>query len=250
METVNLFSIPIYKFKFDRHKELKPSFMEYVQRPESTSKNSGKGRTLLFTNPNLHVEPVFEPFMEFAKESLHSVMEDLGFHPNIQFTGMWATRHLNNGSHHRHTHGNAFLAGVYYLHGNEENSGTTFYNTHKYHQAIIPARIKDKHLKMHSAHSTKFEEGALWIFPAWLEHSTGVNNAMLTNTVRTILSFNTMPLGPTNHDEFDRYDYPQCDIDNMLTDRDDRYKILSNKQKPETVSKECTCENCSCNRSP
>jgi len=166
----------------------------------------------------------------------------LGFLPNIQFTGMWGTRHLNNGSHHRHTHGNSFLAGVYYLHGNEENSGTTFYNTHKYHQAIIPARIKDKHMKIHNSHVTKFEEGVLWIFPAWLEHSTGVNNALMTNTVRTILSFNTMPLGPNNHDEFDRYDYPQCDVNGMLTDRADRYKVLPIKKDDE----ECTCEKCGC----
>ena len=223
MECKELFSIPIYKFKFDQHKELKPSFMQYLSDPEVFSKNTALGSALLFSHPNLHVEKTFEPFVDFTKEKLNLVMEDLGFKPSIQITGMWATKHMDMGFHHRHTHGNSFLAGVYYLHGNEQNSGTTFYNTHKYHSYIIPSRIKDKHPKINSSYATSFEEGVLWIFPSWLEHSTGVNNARLTNVARHILSFNTMPLGPTNHDEFDRYDYPQCDINNMLTNRGDRF---------------------------
>jgi uncharacterized protein (TIGR02466 family) len=224
MECIELFSIPLYKFKFENHKEHKDSFMKYLDNDEIYRKNTRPGSALNFTSPNLHKEDAFKPFVDFSISSLESVMDDLGFLPNIQMTSMWATKHINQGFHHRHTHGNSFLAGVYYLHGTENNSGTTFYNTHKYSSYIIPAKKPETHMKMHSSHATKFEEGCLYIFPSWLEHSTGMNNLAMTNAVRHILSFNTMPLGKTNHDEFDRYYYQEASTENMITYREDRFK--------------------------
>jgi uncharacterized protein (TIGR02466 family) len=224
MECIELFSIPLYKFKFEGHKDHKNSFMQYLGNDEIYRKNTTPGNSLNFTSPNLHQQDVFKPFVDFSMNSLKSVMDDLGFLPNIQMTGLWATRHINNGSHHRHTHGNSFLAGVYYLHGTPYNSGTIFYNTHKYHNYIIPAKNPEAHMKIQSIHTTKFEEGCLYIFPSWLEHSTGMNNLAMTNAVRHILSFNAMPLGKTNHDEFDRYDYQEASSENMITYREDRFK--------------------------
>lgn len=224
MECIELFSTPIYKFKYQQHEEHKSAFMHFLSNLDLYKNNTQVGSPLNFTSPNLHVENTFKPFVDFCQTNLESVMQDLGFFPNIQITGMWATRHINNGSHHRHTHGNSFLAGVYYLHGNEYSSGTTFYNPTKYHDYIIPAVDQSKGRKMRGSFNTKFEEGYLYIFPAWLEHSTGVNNMALSNVVRHILSFNTLPLGKTNHDEFDRYDFQQAHPENMINSRSDRFK--------------------------
>jgi uncharacterized protein (TIGR02466 family) len=207
METVNLFSVPIFKFKFDRHNELKQSFVNHLANDELYEKNT-RVNTLYFTEPNLHKQELFRPFTEFAHDSITKVFEELNFVPSFNITGMWATKHRKNGFHHRHQHYNSFIAGVYYLDG-VNAAGTTFYSPYK-QSSIMPAKKVKNVSKIENFYTNKFEEGTLVIFPSWLEHST-LNNS--EEHTRTILSFNVMPLGKTNQDPFDRYNYQ--DISNV-----------------------------------
>ena len=222
METINLFTIPVYRFKFEEHSELKPQYMEYLNDDSVYENNTKPGATLNFTSPNLHKLPLFSRFVDFCQTSLNSVMVDLGNVPSIQITGLWGTRHLNNGGHHRHTHGNSFLGGVYYLNGSDSTAGTNFYNPNKHHQQLIPARLPNANKKILNSWTSRFREGELIIFHAWLEHDTNTNRIDATKSVRHILSFNTMPLGKTNHDEFDRFNYQNIYDADMLSNRNER----------------------------
>jgi Putative 2OG-Fe(II) oxygenase len=207
MNRMDLFSIPVYRIKFEDHKKYKDQWIEYLSQPE-VCKDTTRRKTLKFTHPNLHKEEMFLPFTNFASECLYAVMGDLGFEPQIQMTGLWGTIQEEGGYHHRHTHGNSFLAGVYYLEGNQNNSGTTFFNPSKEHRQIIPRRLVGRTTRINNQIDTKFEEGILYIFPAWLEHQTNTNRMAITGSVRKILSFNSMPVGKTNNDPFDRYNFP------------------------------------------
>ncbi len=208
IQKLGLFSIPIYKMKFSHHEQLKQQFIDYMETEDEWALTTSP--TLKFTQANLHKVELFEPFVEFAEAGLKRVMDDQGFIPSIKLTGMWGTKHDDGGFHHRHTHHNSFLAGVYYLHGNNNSSGTNFYNFHHYNTMIHPARQKGKTEPRNTMfmHTERFEEGTLVIFPAWLPHDTARNNLERTNSERMILSFNSMPVGQTNVDMFDRYDFP------------------------------------------
>ena len=222
MNRMDLFSIPIYKMEFEDHGKYKDQWVEYISQPE-ICKDATRRSTLKFTHPNLHKEEMFLPFTNFASECLNTVMGDLGFEPHIQMTGLWGTIQEEGGYHHRHTHGNSFLAGVYYLEGNSNNSGTTFINPLKEHRQIIPRRKTGKSLRILNQFDTKFEEGVLYIFPAWLEHQTNVNKMAVTGSVRKILSFNSMPVGKTNNDPFDRYNYPDTNNLDMVRGLNELY---------------------------
>jgi uncharacterized protein (TIGR02466 family) len=226
----NLFGIPIYKTRFKHHSVLKPQWMEYLSDKENFRKNTKTGR-LLFTSPNIHKEKIFEPLSEFILESLKVVMEDNGFTPDIGLTGMWATVHPDGGYHHRHHHHNAYWAGVYYLDGNDQSSGTTFYSPYHYNNIITPKRIKNTKTKMHNEYNSKFEEGVLIIFPAWLQHSTSSNNYKSSGKYRKIISFNSMPIGATNTDPFDRYFYAEPDSKNMVNFGEDLIDYDPNFEK-------------------
>jgi uncharacterized protein (TIGR02466 family) len=219
MEQINLFSVPLYKFKFAEHELHKPKMMEYLNN-EDVYKDNSRGH-LDFSSPNLHKLPEFEEFTKFSQDSLNEAMTALGYIPSIQLTGLWATRHRENLYHHRHSHGNSFLAGVYYLNGTTRNSGTTFFGNNRFHQ-IVPARLPKTNLRIATRWSSGFEEGTLLIFPAWLEHETGVNRLNNTNSIRHILSFNSMPVGKSNTDEFDRYNYQDISEADMISSRDER----------------------------
>ena len=219
MEHINLFSVPVYKFRFTEHEIYKNKMMNYLNN-DQVYKDNSRGH-IEFTGPNLHKLPEFEEFKSFLMSNLSHVMANLGYVPSLQLTGLWATRHRDNGFHHRHSHGNSFLAGVYYLNGTENNSGTTFFSNNKNNQ-IVPARLPKTNLKIRQSWTSKFEEGTLLIFPSWLEHETGVNRMENTNSIRHILSFNAMPLGKTNSDEFDRFNYLDASDAEMISLRDER----------------------------
>jgi uncharacterized protein (TIGR02466 family) len=217
----NLFGIPIYKTRFKHHSVLKPKWLEYLSDKENFRKNTRTGR-LLFTSPNIHKEKIFEPLKEFVEDSLKLVMKDGGFTPDIALTGMWATVHPDGGFHHRHHHHNAYWAGVYYLDGSINSAGTTFYSPHYYNTIMSPKREKSAPSRMRNEYTSKFEEGTLVIFPAWLQHATASNDLRSSGKYRKIISFNSMPVGATNTDPFDRYNYPQPD-DNMVNYNEDLF---------------------------
>jgi hypothetical protein len=207
MKIYNLFSIPVYKFEFKDHLYHKEKMMSYLGQDGMYNENTREDKSLCFTRPVLQNVPEFKEFKHFAQLSLQITMRDLGYVPSIQITGIWATKHVHNGSHHRHQHGNSFLTGVYYLHGNEKHVGTTFHNVHSNHRQIVPEMIPGVTLKHLDTVQTTFKEGTLYIFPSWLVHDTGSNDTNVTNDARHVLSFNGMPLGPSAHDEFERFDY-------------------------------------------
>jgi len=214
MEEIQLFSIPLYKFKYEGHTEFKESVMPYLENEDTWKDSFSPKSHIHFTTPNLHKLDMFSPIQQFMQTNLELVMENLGYEPKIQMTGMWGTRHLADQYHHRHNHGNSFLAGIYYLNGNQKSSGTTFYNVHRSYTQIIPA-VKTVR-KMRHDWNHPFEEGTLLIFPSWLEHATSPNNFKISNSIRHILSFNSMPLGPSNTDAFDRYNYQDISNAKMI----------------------------------
>jgi len=211
MQQINLFSIPLYKFKYIDHIAFKAQAMSYLN-DETVYKQNSRKTGLDFTTPNLHQHPAFEEFAKWVQRSAVAAMIDLGFVGKLQLTSLWATRHRDQVGHHMHQHGNSFLAGVYYLNGSNNSSGTTFHNTHYSSNQIMPSRIPNVPMKMSNEITVPFEESTLLIFPSWLRHNVAPNKIDRTGTVRHVLGFNSMPIGITTDDEFDRYNYQ--DIDN------------------------------------
>ena len=208
-----LFGVPIFKTKFDKHERVKAEYLNFLEDKKLYEKNTSAPR-LQFTHPNLHREGVFADFTAFVTECLTESFISLGFVPSFQITGMWATKHPTGGYHHLHSHGNSFLAGVYYLDGGNSPAGTRFNCPHRYWNTIIPAKLSETSAKTpKNREIIPFEEGNLVIFPAWLEHQT---NANTEEKERTILSFNVMPLGKTNADTFDRFCYKESTPADMI----------------------------------
>lgn len=216
MQEIGLFSIPLFKFKNPDYENLKKEVIEYLNDASSYTNTRPGCPALQFTSPNLHKLPLFKNFRQFAEQCLTQTMAAMGFIPNIQLTSVWGTRHINRGFHHRHVHGNSFLAGVYYLQGNKNSSGTIFFNTHKYAQIIKPARSPYGPNKFLDSWTHPFDEGTLLIFPAWLEHTTNFNRVNSEEDYRYIIGLNAMPVGKTTGDEFDRYNYQNISDADMI----------------------------------
>lgn len=201
----DLFSIPVWSFDFNKFETYKKDWIHYLQNEKIYEDYSNYDR-LKFTSPNLHKEEIFKPLIDFFDESLKSVYYDMGHDGDIGMTGMWATKHPKGGFHHRHTHKNSFIGGVFYLYSegpSETASKTNFYNPLEDFLPFQPRTNPKKELLIRSNYTFNFFPGRLLLFPAWLAHNTTTSQ----NPQRIILGLNAMPIGQTNRDVFDRYEY-------------------------------------------
>jgi hypothetical protein len=221
MENIQIFPTQIYKFKYENHQAEKSQWMEYLNNPSNFT-NTRPNQNLHFTSPNLKKEPTFFNLTSWMNSCLLEVMKNLGYIPQAQINSFWCTKHVDRGGHGRHSHGNTFLAGVYYLSGSNRHSGTRWFNPNRLNTIIMPAKEQGSRLKNSNSWFHPFEEGTLIIFPGWLEHNTELNNLNRTGGERFIMGFNAMPLGKTNQDEFDRYNYYQAQESDMISNLDER----------------------------
>lgn len=203
MQLKEMFGIPLYSEKFEEHQKYKPQVMEFLNKPDAYW-NCQPNSKVKLSSPQLEKEPEFAPFVDFFIKTMKKAYLDMGFYPNFEITGMWSARQVPGANHHRHIHKNTFLIGCYYLDGDAGCGGTTFMSPIWNHYNIYPPKYPGLPSKVLRKETSPFEEGKLIIWPAWVEHGTEEN---FSGRERTILAFNTMPLGKTNSDPFERYHY-------------------------------------------
>jgi len=222
MKQVDIFRIPVYEFINNEHAYYKDAWLNYIRDNKQFIEYEG----INYTHPNLHKEKVFKPFKDFLISSVKLVLSDMDMEWDFGITSMWGTHQTIQGKHSSHTHGNNLFAAVYYLHADRpQESGTVFENVMA---DLNPIKLKRQtHSSIHNNESTpmrssfldnlhkvKFEEGKLVIFPAWLRHRT----YPYQGRERAIIGANIMPIGLTDTDPYDRYDYQNFSDRPMLGD--------------------------------
>jgi hypothetical protein len=132
-------------------------------------------------------------------------MNDMGYYDDCGITSMWATRQRAGGFHHMHSHANSFLGGSFHMFDADGNaSGTVFPNLGAEKYVIQPAISGKNELMLKSEQELPFVAGTLVMFPAWATHQTSPTDC----NYRIIVGVNIMPIGKTNFDHFDRYNFP------------------------------------------
>ena len=92
---------------------------------------------------------------------------------------------------------------------NGNASGTVFPNLGAEKYVIQPAISDKNELMLKSQEEMEFIAGTLVMFPAWATHQTSPTDC----NYRIIVGVNIMPIGKSNSDHFDRYNFPE--IGNM-----------------------------------
>lgn len=214
MKKITLFEDFIFEFDYPNHDKYKNFWVNFLLN-EAKDRNlyfvENKNKYINYTRPILHKVPEFVPITEYLHSCVNTVMDYTGYHPKTIVNSMWATIQLKNNYHHLHTHGNTFLAGLYYLHTVENNAkGTVFFNDRASRNNIINPKRKNNNIvgEYHKTkYTTKFIPGKIYIFPSYMLHyvETSIDSG------RIIISMNTMPVGKADHDIFDSYNYmPQA----------------------------------------
>ena len=198
-----LFPTPLFIYRFANFEQHKEEMYRYFDLDDIWLENE-KRNNLIATRANLHKETLLAPFIQFVQASLEDSMSRLGYMRDIGITSAWATKHLKDGYHHQHVHRNSFLSAVFYLRDDSGVAhGTTFHDPNLPFRQIDPPVDTNRATFFKPSLVSAFEPGLLFVFPSWASHSTYPSNS----DNRIVVAFNAMPIGKTNTDHFDRYNF-------------------------------------------
>ena len=200
MRVDHLFPEPLYFSKLERvlTKEELKIFNEHKKR---THKNTGKSRT----NDSYVLE----------HKALKNLKKDLNQKIINYFNGIicggnaitpyitqsWINYTKENQFHHRHTHPNSLVSGIFYISANKKVDSVTFYRGYAKLQDL-DSRIKldvTKYNIFNSASCTfPVETGNILLFRSSLEHAVDKKKG---NNIRSSLSFNIFIKGTVGNKE-------------------------------------------------
>lgn len=204
LEFHKLFYTPVWRFEYPDFDNDQEFLVKYLGREEMYITEREKNG-LQITRANLHKDPNLKRLTDFVHECGKQAMSDMGYIPECGITSLWATRQKAYGHHHPHYHRNAFLGGALHLFDFDGHaSGTVMFNSESAKYGVEPAIDKTKPQMLQAHAIMPFIPGTMVMFPAWAMHLTQPTPCRY----RMIVATNIMPIGKTNTDHFDRYNYP------------------------------------------
>jgi hypothetical protein len=208
-ELHKLFYTPIWEFEYPDFKNDQELIVKYLAQ-DSLYLEAREYSGLQITNPNLHKHQAIRKLTEFIIESAKYAMSDMGYKDKCGITSMWATRQGVGASHHNHVHCNSFLGCSFYAFDIDNSAGGTIFNNSSFEKYVIQPPVNhNKEPMLVKEKAFDFKPGTLLVFPSWASHFTKPNKSQY----RIIVGANIMPIGKTNADHFDRYNF--ASIDNM-----------------------------------
>lgn len=207
VELHKLFYTPVWEFEYSDFENDQESIVKFlIKDSHYLPSNSG----LQITNPNLHKNSEISKLTDFILESAKYAMSDMGYKEDCGITSMWATRQNVGASHHNHVHCNSFLGCSFYAFDVDHCAEGTIFNNSGFEKYVIqPPVNRDREPMLIREKAFSFKPGKLLVFPSWASHFTKPNQSRY----RVIVGANIIPIGKTNADHFDRYNF--APIDNM-----------------------------------
>ena len=104
----------------------------------------------------------------------------------VKIDNMWAIINIGGSANLRHQHGNSTISGAYYVRAPENSGDIVFYDPRPAAVYSHPT-VTNPNLLNAQINGIKPKEGALVLFPSYLDHSVNEN---LSNGERIVISFN------------------------------------------------------------
>lgn len=186
-----LFPIPVYENNLPRQ-FTKQEFEYVLECQKFYTKNYGN--TTSSNNYVLDEDPMndIKNFIMFCvREYMNNIIAP-AFDVDIRITQSWFN-YTNPGEfHHKHSHPNSFISGVFYFQSDPLKDKIVFYNPHQTYMYNL--NVPSNNLNELNSQSIWLNNkpGKIIIFPSKLEHSVSVTES---NNTRISLSFNTFLVG-------------------------------------------------------
>jgi uncharacterized protein (TIGR02466 family) len=192
MNKPNLFfPTPVWTLQLDNYRSINEQMYKFIKITQSKdregiSKSNIKGWHSKDFNMQEN-EP--KNFIKFILPAIEQVITDMNWEKqkqSININNMWAIINTGGSANLRHQHGNSTISGAYYVRAPKNSGDIVFYDprpapVYTYPKALNPNLLNAQ------VNGINPKEGALVLFPSYLDHSVNEN---LSNDERIVISFN------------------------------------------------------------
>ncbi len=200
MTAPNLFfPTPVWASTIENYKETNELIYKYIK---DLNKNDNEGITKSnvkgWHSKNFDLkDSIPKKFIEMISPNINQVFKDMEWDLKGQvtkITNMWSIINKNGAANSRHHHGNSAISAAYYVRAPQNCGDIVFYDPRPAPIYFHPLSNSSNSLNGQVNKITPVE-GALVLFPSYLDHSVDAN---LSNDERIVISFN-ISLIPKSH---------------------------------------------------
>ena len=186
-----LFPTPVWTLNIDGFKTLNDKMYNFIKNMQikdqsgiKKSNNKGwhsKDFDLQMNEPKEFINTI-SPFIE-------KVMTDMNWDKDkqsVKISNMWTIINTGGSTNSRHQHGNSTISGAYYVRAPKNCGDIVFYDPRPAPVFYYPTAVSSNLLNAQVNGITP-KEGALILFPSYVDHSVNEN---LSNEERIVISFN------------------------------------------------------------
>ncbi len=185
------FPTPVWTLQIDNYKNVNEEMHSYIKELQNKdqigiSKSNLKGWHSKDFNLN---ERQPQNFISLIYSSIEQVMHDMNWDKQKQIAkinNMWAIINTGGSANLRHQHGNSTISGAYYVRAPENAGDIIFYDPRPAPIYSHPNALSPNSLNA-QVNGISPKEGALILFPSYLDHSVNENKS---NEERIVISFN------------------------------------------------------------
>ena len=192
MNKPNLFfPTPVWTLQLDNYQSINEQMYKFTKTIQSKDKEGiSKSNIKGWHSKDFDMQEN-EPknFIKFILPAIEQVITDMNWEKHkqsVNINNMWAIINTGGSANLRHQHGNSTISGAYYVRAPKNSGDIVFYDprpapVYTYPKAVNPNLLNAQ------VNGISPKEGALVLFPSYLDHSVNEN---LSNEERIVISFN------------------------------------------------------------
>ena len=186
-----LFPSPVWTIKLENYKKVNEEMYQYIKSKQMNDKlGINKSNVQGWHSKDFDLdEKEPQTFISFISSAIEKIMTDMNWEKQkqtVKINNMWAIINTGGSANLRHQHGNSTISGAYYVRAPENSGDIVFYDPRPAPVYSHP-NVVSPNLLNAQVNAVSPKEGALVLFPSYLDHSVNEN---LSDLERIVISFN------------------------------------------------------------
>ncbi len=186
-----LFPTPVWTIQLENYNDVNEQMYDYIKLKQKNDKiGISKSNVKGWHSEDFNLtDKEIQNFISFILPGIEQVMNDMNWEKEKQIAkinNMWAIINTGGSANLRHQHGNSTVSGAYYVRAPINSGDIVFYDPRPAPIFSHP-NVSNPNLLNAQVNGISPKEGALVLFPSFLDHSVNEN---LSNEERIVISFN------------------------------------------------------------
>ncbi len=186
-----LFPTPVWTIQLENYNDVNEQMYDYIKLKQNNDKiGISKSNVKGWHSEDFNLtDKEIQNFISFILPEIEQVMNDMNWEKEKQIAkinNIWAIINTGGSANLRHQHGNSTISGAYYVRAPINSGDIVFYDPRPAPIFSHP-NVSNPNLLNAQVNGISPKEGALVLFPSFLDHSVNEN---LSNEERIVISFN------------------------------------------------------------